>query len=150
MQISKTLWQSIADLLAADTGALAAATAMHVHLVIAPFNPALSLETIGDLTLATFTGSTPKNCGTGAQQVFTDAGTGKLTLQLLEPAGGFTWECTVTPGAPETVYGFVVTDTADAVIHGSELLPAPLTISEAGQAVVVPNIRMAFLTSSPQ
>jgi len=100
MQISRDLWEQYQDLLAADTTTLASVAANHVHLVIAAFVPSLNLSDIGTLTLATFTGSAPKNVGTGTQQTFYDVVAGRRVLQLLEPAGGWTWICTATPGAP--------------------------------------------------
>lgn len=147
MQISRVIFNAIADLLAADTELLAAATAMHVHLVTNDFVPSLDVD-IGDLTLADFTGSTPKNCGTGEQQVFNDPVTGDRLVQLLEPAGGFTWECTADPDPAQTVYGYVVTDTANAVVLGCDRLPVPVTISAAGQGITIGNIRIPFTPSS--
>jgi len=149
MKVSREIWEAFQDLLAADTGTLAAVAAMHVHLVIAPFVPSLDLV-IGDLTLATFTGSTPKNAGTGAQQVFDNPlAAGQRVVQILEPAGGWTWICTADPTPAETVYGWVLTDNTNADVYGSELLAAPVTIGSAGQGITVPNVRMSFLPTSP-
>lgn len=150
MQISRTLWEAFQDLLAADTATLAAATAMKVHLVIASFVPALDLETIGDLTLATFTGSTAKSAGIGTAQTFYDVANGLRSVQVLEPAGGWHWTCTADPASPETVYGWVLTDTAGTTIWGSALLDSPVTISAAGQGLDIDQVRMEFSEQSPQ
>lgn len=148
MQPTRALWRAGPDLLAADTGTLAAATALHVHLAAAPFVPSLDL-TLGDLTEATFTGSAAKLCGTGTQPIFYDGVDGLLTIQMKEPAGGFLFECTADPVSPETIYGIYLTDTADAVLWGSALLPAPVTIDAAGQGVDAGEVTFKFLFGSP-
>jgi len=145
---SRDLWQSIIDAAAADTAFLASATAMHLHLAAAPFTPSLDLV-LGSLTEATFTGGADKNAGTGAQTVLFDVSTGFEMIQILEPVGGWTWLCTVTPGAPETIYGWYLTDTADAVLLGSGLLPDPVTIEAAGQGLTIPRVTLSFPESSP-
>lgn len=119
-------------LLAADATTLApAALAVHVHLIIVNVNP--QTYTFNAADEATFTGGAAKSAGTGAQQFFSD-NDGNRYVQLLEPAGGWTWTCTVTPAAPETVYALCVTDNADAVTYGTLLLTAgPQEISLAGQ-----------------
>lgn len=132
---------AMAELLAADTGTLAAVAAMHVHLIVEPFVPSVNTD-FTTLTEATFTGGADKSAGTGTQQVFLDPTTGNRVIQLLEPAGGWTWECTADPVAPQTVYGYVVTDNADAVTYGSELLETPVEITEAGQGLTINNIRI--------
>lgn len=148
MQPSRALWEAYQDLLAADTGTLAAVGAMHLHLAAANFVPSLDLL-LASLVEATFTGGAAKNCGTGTQQTYYDVNSGRRVIQILEPAGGWTWICTVTPGAPETIYGYYLTDNADAVLHGAALLSTPVTIQTAGQAVILPYVRMEFLSNSP-
>jgi hypothetical protein len=143
MQITRAVFNAIADLLAADVNILAAATAMHVHLCINDFTP--SLDTVlADLEFATFNGSAAKSCGTGAQQVFNDVVSGQRVVQLLEPVGGFTWEAAATPAEPETVYGFAVTNTDDDELWGIERLPDPVTISLIGDGLAVGHIRIPF------
>lgn len=148
MTPSRVIFDAIANLLAADPGTLSAATAMHVHLIIAAFTPNLDTD-FSLLTPATFTGSTPIDVTPGDQAVYYDAVTGLLTIELLEPAGGFHWDCTVDPATPETVYGIAVTDTADAVLIGSMLLDPQPTISAAGQGMDVPFVQLRFDANSP-
>lgn len=143
MQISRALYESIADQVATDTAILAAATAMNVHLIAEAFTPTLDTDFTA-LQEATFTGSAAKAAGTGAQQVFNDPTNGTRVLQILEPAGGWTWECTATPASAETIYGYALTDTANAVTHGTGLLPTPVTINLAGQGITLPNVRINF------
>lgn len=149
MKPSRSLWEAMIDLLAADAGTLAPpANAMHVHLAIANFIPGLDLD-IGTLTEATFTGSAAKSVTLGAQTVLVDPVTGKRKIQLGEPVGGWTWICTVAPAVAETVYGVYVTDNADAVLIGSFLLDTPVVIQAVDESVVVGKIDLAFDESSP-
>lgn len=149
MQPTRALWRRGPDLLAGDTVTLAqAANALHVHLAINNFTPGLDLE-LADLTEATFTGSAAKNVGLNAQPIYYDGVDGLLTIRLLEPVGGWNWECTADPAAPETVYGVYVTDNADAILYGSQLLDSPVTIDAADQGVGVGDLTLKFSVSSP-
>lgn len=145
---SRPLWRSAFDLIAADTTKLASATAQKLHLAKNSFVPSLDLLLAG-LTEATFVGSTAKLAGTGTQQVFFDVSTGFWRIQILEPAGGWTWTCTTAPGTPETIYGVYLTDNTSAVLYGSLLLPGPITIQSIGDSIVVPNVPLSFPTTSP-
>jgi len=149
MQPTRAVWRRGADLLAADATTLApAALANHVHLTMAPFTPNLDME-LTDFTEATFTGSAAKDLGIGTQPIYYDAETGLLTIRLEDPAGGYTWSCTVTPGAPETIYGVYVTDNADAVLLGAQALETPVTISAAGEGLSIGGLQMEFSVDSP-
>lgn len=148
MQPSRALYNSIPASAAADTAFLAAVAAMHVHLAAANFTPDLDID-VASFVEATFTGGGPLDAGTGTQTVFYDVATGLLTIEILEPAGGWHWDCTVTPGSPETIYGIYVTDNADAVLIGCQLFDVPLTISAAGEGLDVDKIQLRFLLTSP-
>lgn len=146
---SKALFDQTQALLAADPTTLApAADANIVSLVISSFVPSQALD-IGTLTLATFTGSAPKEAGVGAQTVFTDPISNLRVIQVKEPTGGWTWVCTATPGAPETVYGVILTNDDGTVLLGSMLLPTPVTIAVAGQGLTVDKLWFSFLNNSP-
>jgi len=139
---TSVLTESVPELVAADTTLLATALdAPKVHLIIDGFTPGL-LTDFAALTPATFAGSTAKSATVGAQQAYYDPVAQKWTVQLNEPVGGWTWECTATPGAPETVLGFCVTNQADDVTYGSGLFDSPVTINAVGQAVILPFVRM--------
>lgn len=148
MKPTRALWRAPADLLAADTASLAAATAMHLHLAKASFVPGLDLI-LADLTEADFTGATAIALGTGAQPVFYDVATGNLSILLKPPVGGFVWTCTADPVSPQTIYGCYLTDTADAVLWGAFLLPQPVSIAAAGQGIIVQDPTLQFGTESP-
>jgi hypothetical protein len=138
---------AIVNLLAGDTGSLAAVAAMHVHLAKANFTPGPDL-TVGDLTEADFTGSAALDAGTGTQQVFVDPVTGQRTIQILEPAGGWHWDCSGGT-LPQTIFGYYLTDNADAVLYAATRLTTPITLTAAGQAVDIPYLRFVFSNTSP-
>jgi hypothetical protein len=143
MQPTGALLDSMQTSLAQDTSALAAATTMNVHLIVAPFSPSENTS-FGSLTEATFTGGAAKAVTAGNQQQYTDPTTHKRVVQLLEPAGGWTWKCTVAPTPGQTVYGICLTDHANAVTWGSALLETPVPIANVNDAVVVGNITFEF------
>lgn len=149
MQPTNEILQAVTDLLANDSGTIApAALALHVHLSKTNFTPAPNLD-VGSFTEADFTGATALDAGVGACQVFIDPATGLRTIQFNEPAGGWTWLCTVDPAPAQVIYGYYVTDNADAVLYGMVKFPTPVTISTAGQAVTIPYIRFTFSGQSP-
>lgn len=149
MQPTNVILDAIANLLAADPTTLApVANALHVHLAIAAFTPGPTLS-VGDFTEATFTGGAALPAGVGACQEFTDPVTGQRIVQLNEPAGGWHWHCTAGTGLPQTVYGYYVTDHADAVLYGCARLPANVTITASGQGLDVDQVRFTFLNTSP-
>lgn len=148
LQPTRALWEASQDLLAADTGTLAAVTAMKLHLAAADFNPTLDIA-LGTLVEATFTGSAAKSAGTGTQPTFYDVGGGYRVIEILEPAGGWHWTCTATPAAPETIYGVFLTDNASAVLYGTEKFDNPITITASGQGIDLPFAKLRFRTNSP-
>lgn len=148
MQPTRALWEAMQNLLAADTATLASVTALHLHLAANNFNPTLDL-TLGGLTEATFTGSAAKAAGTGTQTTYYDVVSGYRVIEILEPAGGWHWSCTVTPGSPETIYGVYLTDTANAVLYGAMKLDEPITISASGQGLDIGFVQFRFLLNSP-
>jgi hypothetical protein len=147
---TNVLLDRMAALLAADATTLApAALNVHVHLAMAPFTPGPTL-TVASFTEAAFTGYAALNAGTGGQQSFADPGTGNRVIQLLEPAGGWHWATTAGAGLPITIYGYYVTDNANAVLYGSALLPTPVTLAATAQGVDVAQVRFALIPSALQ
>ncbi len=139
----------ITALVASDTTQLGHATLPpKVHLVKAPFTPGAGLQ-IANLTEANFTGATAKACVTGTQQTFVDPLTGQRIVQLREPADGWHWQAGDLLQLPQTIYGFFVTDNAGAVLYGSALLPQPVTLTGIGDGCDIPQVRFAFLPTSP-
>lgn len=137
------IYNSITDLLAANVADLAAAAAKHVHLIMAPFTPDLGTD-FTTLTPATFTGSGALSAASGAQQSFTDAVSIRRVVQLVEPLGGWHWVTGDAVNLPQTIYGYALTDLADAVTFGSQLLPAPIVLTGAGQAIDVDQVRFTL------
>lgn len=136
---------ALGDLLAADVGTLAPVAANKIALIAANFALNENLV-VGDLTLATFTGSTPKAGAAGAQQVGIDPLTGDQVITNLTPAGGWRWECTVAPGAPETIYGFALLDATLADLLGAALLDNPITITSVGDFVDLGAVTIRFVS----
>lgn len=134
---------TINALLAANVAQLAAAAVKNVTLIKANFTPGAGTD-IASLTPADFTGSAAKTAPSGAQQAFVDAGTGRRIVQLIEPVGGWHWVATDAVNLPQTIYGFVVTNDDDSETYGSELLPTPIEILEAGQAVDLDQVRFTL------
>jgi len=139
---TRVVTNTIPELVAADATLLAdPADAPKAHLITSAFTPGLNSD-FSAMTEATFTGSAAKSATAGAQQAYVDPVTSKYVVQLQEPAGGWTWECTADPAATETILGVCVTNQAGDVTYGSMLLDDPVPISAAGQAVPVPWIRI--------
>lgn len=138
------LADSLMAAMAGDTASIApAALACHVHLIIEDFTPGPGTDFTA-LDEATYTGGADKSAGVGAQQDGQDPATGQRLVRLLEPAGGWTWTCTVAPATPETVFGWVVTDNADAVTLGSGKLDVAVTVSAVGDMVTIDHIDLPF------
>jgi hypothetical protein len=142
---TQLLLDAALDLLAADTATLAPIVGNKVGLVIAPFTPGPDTD-VGDLTLATFTGSAPKVSTAGAPTVAYDPVEKVWYIRLNEPAGGWEWVCTVAPATPETVYGLVYYKTDASETYGAQLLDTPVEIAAVSDSVFVG--RLVFRASS--
>lgn len=135
----------LATLLADDTSSLApAVNANKIALVTSPFTPEETL-TVADLTLASFTGSTPIAGAAGDQGVALDPVTGQQLITILAPAGGWRWVCTAAPATPQTIYGFALLDAALDTLLGVELLTTPVTISAVGQEIDLGAVTIDFV-----
>lgn len=130
--------------LATDTDGLAAATALHAHLIKEPFTPDNSTD-FTTLTEADFDGYAALGAGTGVQQQFSDPVTGRLVVQMKEPAGGWHWQTTGVTNLPQTIYGVVLTNTDDDETFGAVLFDTPITLTGTGQAIDVPFLRFEFI-----
>jgi len=141
----KDLRLSVGELLAADVAFLAAVLANKIALVTNAFTPNENLALV-DFTLASFTGSTPKAAVAGTQQAGIDPNTGAQTITILAPAGGWRWECTVAPGSPQVITGYILTDNAGAVLLGMTLLSETVTISGIGDFIDLGKVEMQIVT----
>jgi hypothetical protein len=146
---SQVLQNIIATLLAHDTGSLANATAMHVHLAKAPFTPSPVLDVTG-LVEADFAGYAIIDPTAGNQLEYYDPITGLVTVELATPVGGWHFQTTGTGQLPQTIYGWYVTDHTDAILYGSGLLATPVPLTASGQGLDLPPLTFAFLNNSPQ
>lgn len=143
-QPGQALINRLQTLLSQDTGSLAAATALKVHLIQAAFTPSLT-TTIASLTKATFTGYGPISAVVGNAIVWADPLTGQLVCELSPPAGGWHWAATGGTGLPQTIYGWYVGDNADVTLWGSNLLPQNVTITASGQGLDVATVRFGVV-----
>jgi len=131
------IFRRAVDLLASDTVTLGITTPPNkIALVAAAFAPLPGLV-IGDLTLATFTGSAPKAatggpCPTGQNPV-----SGNYEMQVPPPGGGFRFECTVAPGSPETIYGWAHISDDSATLYGTDVLDTPVVITNVNDFVEI-------------
>lgn len=130
------------QLLAADATTLApVANGNKVALVMDAFTPSETL-TIGELTMATFTGATPLTAGVGAQPEGLDPNTNDAIITIPPPAGGWRWETTDAVNLPQTIHGYCLLDNALAVLFAAELLSSPITLNGANQVIQLPAVTL--------
>jgi hypothetical protein len=145
---SKTLQTQIATLIAGDATTLGSSTAMHVHLAKAAFTPSPNLDP-ATLTEADFAGYAAIDPTTGTQLIYQDPVTGLITVEIKEPVGGWHFQTTGTGQLPQTIYGWYLTDSTDAVLYGSGLLDTPVPLAISGQGFNLPTLTFAFANNSP-
>jgi hypothetical protein len=128
----RSLRLTIGTLLAADATGLAPATNPNeVALIIAPFAETENLV-IGDLVLASANGLAAIVGVAGAQQTGNDPVTQEQLVTIKEPAGGWRFILTSTPGSPVTIYGRALTTTAGGALLGVEILDTPVSLTNTG------------------
>lgn len=131
----KAVRLQIGELLAADPTTFApAADENTIALIIEDFALDESLVA-ADLTLATFTGSTPLDQGLGTQLVGIDPLTGEQIITLEAPAPGWRWECTADPAEPQTVFGYGWFNDDQTILLGAAKLPLPIQIAASGDEI---------------
>lgn len=140
----KALRLALGELLAADIPTLAPAAANKIALIAAAFTEQEDLV-LGDLTFATFTGSTPKAGAAGAQQAGINPLTGDQCITNLAPAGGWRWECTAAPAVPETIFGYALTDNAGAIVLAVEQLVDAIVVANIGDTIDLGAVQMTFV-----
>lgn len=145
MTPTNVILDRLAEILATDADTLApVADELHVHLFTNGLTPNPGMV-IGDFTLATFDGSTPLEAGVGPQQNFYDPVTGRRTVQLIEPLGGWHWVTTGVTALPQDIYGYVVTDNTDAIVYGAARFDNPVNLTASGQGLDIPEIRFELI-----
>jgi len=137
----------VGTLLADDGGLIAPPTnANEMALIAAPFTPDENLV-IGDLTLATFTGSTPISCVAGTQESGIDPITGQQVVTIKPPAGGFRWACTAGTGLPQTIYGFALLSHSGAALVAMQAFDTPITITDVGDQIDIGKATITIVLS---
>jgi len=144
MEATTVILDRLAQLLATDAVTLAPVTdGVVVHLIKEGFTPAPT-TVLADLVECDFDGYTPLEAGAGAQQAFTDAGSGNRVVQLLEPVGGWHSETTGLTNLPQTVVGYCVTNNAGTVTYGSALLDQSVSLLGINDGIDIPNVRFTI------
>jgi len=131
---------AVAAAIEAATTTLSPVALIEAVLFKAPFVPGPGLL-IGGLTVADFDGYAPLAVDATGAQLFKDPSTGEWILQLEEPAGGWHWQTTGLTSLPQTIYGYGITDSTGAVLHGTALLDTPVVLSAVAQGVDIGQVR---------
>ena len=148
MQTTAALRAKAATLLAADATTLAPAALNNlIALVKSAFTPSEQTD-VSTLVLADFDGSTPIAVGTGTQPTGADPNTNDEIISILPPAGGFRFATTGVTNLPQTIYGFILTDSTGATLYAAALLPAPVTLTASGQVIELPTVDIRQLAGS--
>lgn len=140
----KSVRLALGELLAADVDTFAPVAANKIALIASNFTPEENLD-LGTLTLASFTGSTPLAGASGAQEAGIDPLTGDQKITNLAPAGGWRWECTAAPVAPETIYGYIIINSAGDDWVAVALFDTPYSIAEVGDFVDIGKAEVTFV-----
>lgn len=141
---TRTIFADLASSLAGLSSPLSpVALANHVVLSKTAFSPGPDLDVAG-YTPADFTGSTPLDTEVGAQIASIDPVTTQYQAEMVIPAGGWRWTVTALTNLPQTIYGVVLQDNADAIVFGSVLFPVPIVLDTIGQVVEVDAILFQF------
>lgn len=140
----RALRLALGELLAADVATLAPVVGNKIALIAANFDPGEDLV-VGDLTLATFDGSTPLVLGSGVQPVGIDPATEDQRITMKDPAGGLRWEVTGTTDLPQNIFGFAMLDTTLADLLAVEAFDLPITLTEVGQEIVIGTARFTLV-----
>ena len=131
----------IANLIATDVTELNAIARVNVHLAQAPFTPGPGL-TLGALTEATFNTYAAIAQAAGVPNTYTDPATEEWLVQLLQPIGGWQWSAGSLADLPQTIYGWYVTDNANANLFYAELFAAPVTLAAIGNGVNIDQVNV--------
>jgi len=148
MQASLALREKASQLLAADTATLAqAADANVIALIMADFTPS-EATVVGDVTLATFDGSTPLAAGLGAQAEGLDPNNTDSLITIKSPVGGWRWETTGVTNLPQTIFGYCLLNDALDTLFACEKLDDPITLTAVNQVVELSNVTIRQLANS--
>jgi len=124
------------ELLGADSATLNPGVGDEVEIMLVQndFAPAESII-LADVTLANFDGSTAISAGAGAQPVLADPGTNDAIMDIKMPAGGYRWETTGMTHLPQTIYGYVLLDSAHTVVYAAQRFVSPITLTAINQRI---------------
>lgn len=141
----QTVRLQLGVLLAADPTTLGPVLANYVIPIIAPFTNNETLV-LGDLTLGSANGLIPIICSTGSAEVAIDPVSQAQIITIKPGAGtGFRWVTSGGLSVPVTVYGYALTDNAQAVLLAAQSLPQPITFTADGYQLDVDPVQMTFV-----
>jgi hypothetical protein len=139
--ITDVLAARFANLVAADVTTLDAALNVKILLSKSAFTPGPGTA-VGSITEADFDGYAPLEKDAAAPNVYTDPATGDFIIEIPPPAGGFSFETTGVTNLPQTIFGWLLTDNAEAVVYDSQLMsPQPL-LTASGQGFSLAPVRI--------
>jgi len=141
---SQEILDAAAALLAADTATLDNATDVEVILFKDPITPTPA-TVVGDLTPADFDGYAPLAKAASGPVVTTDPDTGDKLIRIPDPAGGWNWVTSGVTNLPQTIYGYALTDNTGADLYGIHVFDTPITLTAAGQGVVIGDVTFRML-----
>lgn len=116
-----------------------------VGLVAKPFTP--NREGILPVDpFPTWTGYEAKERGAVDAQVLIDPITGRLTVFIPPPVGGWKFVCGSNESPPITVYGYYYTVGVDKTdpqspVFGSDLFDQPISITTIGEYILIPEVK---------
>lgn len=113
-------------------------------LITAPF--ALTETTVAtDLTLASFSGSTPIAVETGVMTVVQDPNTLEWIMILAAGTPPFMWTLGGAPGAPVTIYGYALLSPALDRVFALAQFPTPITLTAPSQFINIEPVEFRFV-----
>jgi len=101
-----------------------------------------------DIVEPTFTGYVSKTSGNGPVVASIDPLTGEYLCVIPMPAGGFRWVCTVTPGAPQIIYGAFIKGNITANTIRCYKFDQPITIAVVGDQIDIGPQLLRFLQNA--
>lgn len=133
------------ELAAADDTTFApAASANKIALIKTAFSLEESLVA-ADLDRADFDGSTALAGVVGAQQCGIDPVTGDQVVTIKPPAGGYRWETTGDTNLPQTIFGYALYSNDLATLIAAEVFATPKALTDVGQEITLPAVKMTIV-----
>lgn len=138
---AQNLWL---QLIANDAGSINSATANKIHLAQAPFVPSNAMV-VPDFSEANFPGYASVTLLVGPGVVGKNPVSNEQEIIIKEGAFPLIFMANAVPVAPQTIYGYYVTDFTMTKVLGCANLPTPVVISDLGHFVELPSPSFRFV-----